>query len=58
MIGKATSDESGNRICFNYQQKTCTGKVSRNSAGLGCERGLHVCAEKGCGKEHAAADHK
>jgi hypothetical protein len=57
MVGKAVQDDKGNKLCFNYQVKSCTNRVTRNGAGLSCDRGLHVCAAKGCFKEHPACEH-
>ncbi len=32
MIGKATHDDKSNRICFDYQKKSCTNTVTRTCA--------------------------
>ena len=51
--GKANQTDEGNRICYGFNLGTCPSKVA---PGGKCERGLHVCANKGCFGPHPVRD--
>ena len=48
--GEMATDYNGKRICFSYNLGGCNLPV--NSTGE-CAKGLHVCARKNCGGNHA-----
>ena len=50
LIGCKAFTNSGEPICYNFNLKSCSEKVSNNR----CSRGYHVCAAPKCGKSHPA----
>ena len=55
LVGKVTQTRSGKPVCFGYNMACgCPHKVK---PGAQCLRGLHVCAEPKCGKNHSMQDH-
>ena len=55
LIGKITVTKQGKPVCFNFNLPG--GCPSGLKAGQSCARGLHVCAEPGCGLGHSMQDH-
>ena len=55
LIGKNLQTDAGERLCwaFNLEQG-----CSEAQPGQKCSRGLHLCAEPGCGKAHSLQSHK
>ena len=51
-LGCTATTSQGHRLCFSYNLKKCSNTVQ----GQRCEKGLHLCAVKGCFKQHAALD--
>ena len=51
-LGCTATTSQGHRLCFSYNLKKCSNSVQ----GQRCEKGLHLCAVKGCFKQHAALD--
>ena len=51
-LGCSGATPQGNRLCFSFNLK----KWSNNVQNQRCEKGLHLCAVKGCLKQHAALD--
>eukprot|EP00435_Cladocopium_sp_Y103_P006831 s259_g2.t1 len=45
LVGCTPCDENGKPFCFAYNLGTC-------SSSNDCEKGLHACCKKGCGKRH------
>ena len=54
LIGKSLELPSGQRICWPYNLES---GCSDAQSGQKCSRGLHVCAEPGCGKPHSMQQH-
>eukprot|EP00435_Cladocopium_sp_Y103_P067068 s523_g29.t1 len=54
LIGKALQTPSGERICWPYNMSS---GCKDAQPGQKCSRGLHVCAEPGCGKPHGLPQH-
>ena len=54
LLGKNAKTAAGDPICFNFNLAGC------NQAGVGgrCPKGLHVCAEPGCGRAHPLKEHR
>lgn len=53
LVGKALETIDGRRIFWPYNLKGCTDAPP----GGQCSRGVHVCAEPGCGKPHSLSNH-
>ena len=54
LVGKSLETADGRRICWPYNLSTgCTDATP----GGQCSRGVHVCAEPGCGKAHSLQNH-
>ena len=54
---KASTNASGERICWPYNGGGCTEATTLNAAGIPqCSRGLHVCARSGCFARHPMSD--
>jgi hypothetical protein len=51
--GCVASDDKNRRLCFAYNIDTCADAA----AGAECGRGWHLCAKKGCYKQHPAHAH-
>ena len=51
--GCVASDDKNRRLCFAYNIDTCADAA----AGAECGRGWHLCAKKGCYKQHPARAH-
>ena len=51
-LGCSGATPQGNRLCFSFNLKKCSNSVQNQR----CEKGLHLCAVKGCLKQHAALD--
>ncbi|CAE7605225.1 unnamed protein product [Symbiodinium sp. CCMP2592] len=51
-LGCVAATPKGHALCFDYS----LGKCSRAVANQRCERGLHLCAVKGCHRGHPAKD--
>ena len=51
-LGCVANTSQGNRLCFSYNVKKCSNMVNNQR----CDKGLHACAVRGCGKPHAALD--
>ena len=51
-LGCAGATPQGHRLCFSYNLKKCTSQVQNQR----CDKGLHLCAVKGCYKQHPAMD--
>eukprot|EP00435_Cladocopium_sp_Y103_P030149 s3745_g7.t1 len=51
-LGCVGATSQNNRICFSYNLKRCNGQVQNQR----CDKGLHVCAVKGCFKQHPALE--
>ena len=55
LVGKALETHDGRRICWPFNmQNGCQDAAP----GGQCQRGVHVCAEPGCGKPHSLPNHK
>ena len=55
LVGKALDTHDGRRICWPFNmQNGCPDAAP----GGQCQRGVHVCAEPGCGKPHSLPNHK
>ena len=52
--GKAYQTKTGKRLCWNYNLKGC----DKATPGKACDKGLHLCAEPGCLKQHSLSEHK
>ena len=50
-LGCVASTPKGHRLCFAFNLKSCKGPAKQK-----CERGLHLCAVKGCLKAHPAVE--
>lgn len=55
LIGKALETSDGDRICWPFNMSS---GCKDAAVGNACSRGLHVCAEPGCGKAHSLLQHK
>ena len=54
LVGKSLETVDGRRICWPYNLSSgCTDATP----GGQCSRGMHVCAEPGCGKSHSLQNH-
>ena len=51
-LGCVASTPKGQRLCFDYNLKRCKLPVKDNR----CAKGYHLCAVKGCQKNHMAMD--
>ena len=51
-LGCTGSTPQGHRLCFSYNLKKCSAQVQNQR----CEKGLHLCAVKGCFKQHPAME--
>ena len=51
-LGCTGSTPQGHRLCFSYNFKKCSAQVQNQR----CEKGLHLCAVKGCFKQHPAME--
>ena len=51
-LGCVASTSKGHRLCFDYNLKRCKLPVKDTR----CQKGLHLCAVKGCQKMHMAMD--
>ena len=51
-LGCVASTSKGHRLCFDYNLKRCKLPVKDQR----CQKGLHLCAVKGCQKMHMAMD--
>ena len=54
LVGKSLETTDGRRICWPYNLAT---GCSEAHPGGQCSRGVHVCAEPGCGKAHSLQNH-
>ena len=54
LIGKSGRTANNEPICFAYNISGC----SLAQPGQKCIKGMHVCAEPGCGKSHSLTEHK
>lgn len=54
LVGKALETQDGRRICWPYNLAS---GCSDATPGGQCSRGLHVCAEPGCGNSHSLQNH-
>jgi len=54
LVGKAWQTAAGDPICFKFNMPE---GCNQASPGGRCSRGLHVCAEPGCGKSHSILNH-
>ena len=54
LVGKSLETTDGRRICWPYNLTTGCNEAH---AGGQCSRGVHVCAEPGCGKAHSLQQH-
>jgi len=54
LVGKSLETADGRRICWPYN--LATGCTDTHPGGQ-CSRGVHVCAEPGCGKTHSLQAH-
>ena len=50
-LGCVASTPKGHRLCFAFNLKACKGPARQK-----CEKGLHLCAVKGCLKAHPAME--
>ena len=51
-MGCVGATPQGHRLCFSYNLKKCSNTVQNQR----CEKGLHICAVKGCMKQHPAVE--
>jgi hypothetical protein len=51
-LGCTGATPQGHRLCFSYNLKKCSSQVQNQR----CEKGLHLCAIRGCYKQHPALD--
>ena len=51
-IGCVGATPQGHRLCFSYNLKKCSNSVQNQR----CDKGLHLCAVKGCLKQHPALE--
>ena len=51
-LGCTGATPQGHRLCFSYNLKKCSNNVQNQR----CDKGLHLCAVKGCFKQHAAVE--
>ena len=51
-LGCTGATPQGHRLCFSYNLKKCSSQVQNQR----CEKGLHLCAIRGCYKQHPAPD--
>ena len=55
LVGKSLETSDGRRICWRYNMSNGCNDAA---PGAQCQRGVHVCAEPGCGKPHSLLAHK
>ena len=51
-LGCVGATPQGHRLCFSYNLRKCSNPVQNQR----CDKGLHLCAVKGCMKQHPAMD--
>ena len=51
-LGCTGATPQGHRLCFSFNLKKCSNNVQNQR----CDKGLHLCAVKGCFKQHAAVE--
>ena len=51
-MGCVGATPQGHRLCFSYNLKKCSSQVQNQR----CDKGLHLCAVRGCHKQHPAAE--
>ena len=51
-LGCTGATPQGYRLCFSFNLKKCSNSVQNQR----CDKGLHLCAVKGCHKQHAAVE--
>ena len=51
-LGCTGATPQGHRLCFSFNLKKCSNSVQNQR----CDKGLHLCAVKGCFKQHAAVE--
>ena len=51
-LGCTGATPQGHRLCFSYNLKKCSAQVQNQR----CEKGLHLCAVRGCFKQHPAME--
>ena len=51
-LGCVGATPQGHRLCFSYNLRKCSNSVQNQW----CDKGLHLCAVKGCMKQHPAMD--